>query len=34
MTQIEQKFEQSIENALYKALAENHEVLKKIHERE
>ena len=30
MTQIEQKFEQSIENALYKALAENHEALETI----
>ena len=30
MTQIEQKFEQSIENALCKALAENHEALETI----
>ena len=30
MTQIEQKFEQSIENALYKALAENHEARETI----
>ena len=30
MTQVEQKFEQSIENALYKALAENHEALETI----
>ena len=30
MTQIEQKFEQSIENALYKALAENPEALETI----
>ena len=30
MTQIELNFEQSIENALYKALAENHEALETI----
>ena len=30
MTQVEQKFEQSIENALYKALAENPEALETI----
>ena len=30
MTQIEQKFEQSIENALNKALSENHEALETI----
>ena len=30
MTQIEQKFEQSIENALYRALAENHGALETI----
>ena len=33
MTQIEQKFEQSIGRALNKALAENPKDLKKIHER-
>ena len=30
MTQVEQKFEQSIENALNKALAENHEAIETI----
>ena len=34
MSQIEQKFEQGIGRALNKALAENHEALKKINERE